>query len=133
MSILNTFLTFKKEYVLAQVTYVRNAAHFLYLCDTFPRQTKELKRQCYNRRTMGKEKPTCKKLFIFFYGFKDKKSKLIGSMRTTIWPPQPNVRCRFRYAQVRKEFRSEQVSVLDQTAQNSMYNQAVSVNTDCPM
>lgn len=43
MSILNNFLTFKKEYILDQVTQIRNAARLLYLCGTFPGQIKELK------------------------------------------------------------------------------------------
>lgn len=44
--------------------------------------------------------------FPFFYGFKGKKSKLVGE--TTIWPLEPRFISRFRYVEVRKEFRSKE-------------------------
>lgn len=37
---------------------------------------------------------------------KEKKSKLVGE--TTVWPSEPRFVSRFRYVEVRKEFRSKE-------------------------
>lgn len=111
MSILN-FLTFKKGYTQIRLP-TSEILHINFICAVHYFQIKLKNWKVPNTSAISWEKrnsPYVKSLLpfysFFFYVLKGKKSKLVGE--TTIWPPEPRFISRFRYAEVRKEFRSKE-------------------------
>lgn len=111
MSIFN-FLTFKKGYIQTRLP-TSEMLHMYYVCAVHYLQAKlknwkvpNTSAISWEKRNSPHTKAYCLFFFFFFYGFKGKKSKLVGE--TTIWPLEPRFISRFRYVEVRKEFRSKE-------------------------